>query len=168
MSNKESSFNFGNVSGNVTVNQVKGNLNQAGNDIIGRDKITTSDNSTHYNGFKKEQDKEQFLDEIENLKALLRSVKNEVEASDKLDEDEKDEISLQLMQQTKTLKEVKEQAESLPAGQEASEEQSLSLTECLDKTGELMDKAESFGETIAELTIKATPVLVTLKTLFGL
>ena len=161
MSNKESKFSFGNVSGDVTVNQ-------AGGDIVGRDKITTTDNSANYNGFKKEQDKEQFLSEIEKLRALLRSIKGEVETSDKLDEDERDEMSLELMQQTKALKEIKEQAANLPAAQEASSEQSLSITDCFEKTDKLMDKAEAFGEKVAELSIKATPALVMLKSLFGL
>lgn len=169
MSNKDSSFNFGNVSGNVTATQAGGDINQAGGDIVGRDKITTTDNSTTtYNGFKQEQDKEQFLSEIENLRALLRSVKGEVEDSDKLDEDKKDELSLELMQQTKFLRTVKDQAADLPTGQEAPKEQTLSLTDCLEKTETLMEKAQAFGEKAAELTIKAAPMLATLKSLFGL
>jgi hypothetical protein len=75
---------------------------------------------------------------------------------------------LAVMQQTQALKEVKEQAANLPAGQPAAPEQTLSLTDCLEKTGKLMEKAQSFGEKVAELTIKAAPVLTTLKSLFGL
>lgn len=33
MSNKKSDVNFGNVTGNVSVNQAKGDINQAGGDI---------------------------------------------------------------------------------------------------------------------------------------
>jgi hypothetical protein len=168
MSDKKGNFNFGNVSGNVTVNQAGGDINQAGGDIIGRDKITTTDHSVNYIGFKKEADKEQFLAEIENLRTLLRLMKNEIEANQELDEDKRDEISLALMQQTKVLKEVKEQAVILPAGQEATPEQTNSLVHCLETTNELMDKAQSVGEKIAELTLKATPFLVTLKSLFGM
>lgn len=169
MSNKESNFSFGNVGGNVGITQAGGDVNHAGGDIVGRDKITTTDNSTTtYNGFKQEQDKQQFLTEIENLRTLLRSVKGEVETSAKLDEDKKDEMSLELMQQAKALKDVKEQATNLPAGQEAPKEQTLSLTDCLEKTGTLMEKAQAFGEKAAEFSIKAAPMLINLKSLFGL
>jgi hypothetical protein len=168
MSNKESSFSFGNVSGNVTVNKAGRDINHAGHDIVGRDKITTADNATTtYNGFKKEQNKEQFLTEIENLRTLLRAIKGEVEASTKVDQDQKDELSLALMQQAKALKDVKDQAANLPTGKEAPEAQTFSITDCLDKTKNLMEKAEAFGEKAAEFTIKATPILAILKSLFG-
>jgi hypothetical protein len=167
MSDKKGNFNFGNISGNATVNQAGGDINQAGGDIVRGNKITSTDNSTNYIGFKKETDKEQFLTELENLRSLLRSVKGEIETSHSLDEDKRDEMSLALIQQTKALKDVKEKVITLPAGKEATPEQSSSLSHCLETTGELMDKAQSFGEKVAELSIKAAPVLVMLKSLFG-
>jgi hypothetical protein len=175
MSNKKSNFNLGNISGNATVNQADGNITQAGGDVVGHDKITTTDNSTVYNGFKKEADKEQFVTELEGLRTLLRSVKSEIETVDGLDGDQRDEISLELMQQIKALKEVREQAVALPTGQQATPEQTSSLSHCLESTGQLMSKAQSFGEKLAELNLKVTPLiekvapaLGVLKSLFGI
>jgi glutaredoxin 2 len=167
MSNKKSKFSFGNVGGRVNIKNSEKN-NQAGADIVARDKITITDHSTHYHGFKKEQDKEQFLSEIKNLRTLLRSIKGEIEGSDQLDQPERDEMSLNLIQQIKALKAVKKETANLLAGQEASSEQTLSITDCFEKTNELMDKAHAFGEKVAELSIKITPVVMTLKSLFGL
>ena len=174
-SNSNSNMTIGNVGGDVTINTVKGDMNQAGGDIVGGDKITNTGNTTStYNGFKQEEDKAQFIEELENLRGLIRDVRGEVEASDELDEDEKDDIILELMNQIKALKEAKEQAEDISVDEEATAEQTRSLSDYIESTGSLMERAQSFGEKMGELSVKiaplialSQPILMTAKRLFG-
>lgn len=171
MSNEN--INIGNVGGNVSLNTGNGKMQQADGDIIGRDKITNTDNS--YHGFKQEEDKAQFITELENLRTLMRSVRKEVEDGSDIDEDDKDEMVLALMNQIKALKEAKQQVADIPAGEEATEEQTRSIGDYIDTTNDIMERAETFGETMGELSLKiaplvvaAQPMLMTVKGLFGL
>lgn len=168
-------YNFGNVAGSVNINEVKGDLKQAGGDIVDGDKITHSGNTSSYNGFKQEEDKQQFIAELEKLRTAMRSIRDEIAAAESVDEDDKDEMFSDLLEQIKALKEAKEQAGEIPVGEEASEEQSRSIGDYIEQTGEIMDRAEAFGESVGELSLKlapliatAQPALMTLKSLFGL
>jgi TolA-binding protein len=106
-------FNFGNVGGNVTV--------EAGGDVVAGDKTTTT-TTTIITGFKQEEDKQEFIQQVEELRKQLRQVKGEIEATEGIDEDEKDAIIMEVMQQVKALKTAKDEAGQLPIQQEPSQE----------------------------------------------
>ena len=84
-------FNFGNVGGNVSI--------EACGDIVAGDKTTTTTTITM--GFKQEEDKQAFLQKIEELRKELRQVKSEIEEVEGIDEDEKDAIIMAVMQQVR-------------------------------------------------------------------
>ena len=161
-----SKYQFGSVSGSVTINEAGGNIEQAGGDVVHGNKIISS--LTVSNGFQHDADKEKFLAELENLRTLLRSVKTEVEVTDAQNEDKRDALSKELLDQIMALKELREQTAQLAAGQAAAPEQTRSVTDCLVATNQLMDKAQTFGEKAAELSLKIAPVIITLKSLFGM
>jgi len=101
-------FHFGNIGGNVSQN--------AGGDIVGGDKTTTT---TTQIGFAGEEQKKQFHSEIEQLREALRAMKTEIETCASLDQDEKDEVISEILQQVNALKEVKEKTAAVPPGKAA-------------------------------------------------
>jgi uncharacterized protein with HEPN domain len=168
-------INIGSVGGDAQVTQVDGDLT---GDIIGRDNIvreTTTTTTTITYGFKQDIDKAEFLQQIEELRAALREIKSVIEASEELDEDQKDDLAMEVMQQVKDLKTVKTEAEATPPGKEAPKAKANLVGKYLDKTASLMEKLKKMGEaTVAVSTLigpavaKAWPLLAKVRHLFGL
>ncbi len=163
--------NIGSVGGNAQVTQVEGDLT---GDVVGRDKHVQESTTMNY-GFQQETDKTEFLEQIEELRAALRAIKSGIEASDELDEDQKDELTLDVMQQVKDLKTVKEEAEATPPGKEAPKEKAELVGNYLDKTTTLMEKLKKMSEATAVAStlilpavVKALPLLAKVRHLFGL
>jgi len=168
MSDKSSKggFNFGNVGGNVSI--------EAGGDVVAGDKTTTTTITT---GFKQEQDKQEFIQQVEELRQQLRQVKSEIEDAEGIDEDEKDAIVMEVMQQIKALKTAKDEAGQLPAQQEPSQEKRDAIEAPLNgvnsivsKVSKVFDKAAEIGDKVKKINSLRLilPVLASARHLFGL
>ena len=158
MSNR--GFNFGNVGGNISI--------EAGGDIVGGDKITTTTITT---GFKQEADKQAFIQQVEELRNQLRQVKSEIEAVDGIDEDEKDAIVIEVMQQVKALKVAKDEAEKLPAQQEPSQEKCDAIEAPLNAVDRIVSKVSKVFDKVSHVGAKVEtllPILAAARHLFGL
>ena len=147
---KEGGFHFGNVSGGVKV--------EAGGDVVGRDKTTTSSTTTNI-GFKQEEDKQQFIQQIDELRSAMREIKSQVESAPEVDEDFKDDLVMEIMQQISDLKETKEGAEELPVGEQPPSDKTEGIEKCLDKAGGLLEKIQGMGEKAVEFAGKAAPII---------
>jgi len=160
----DGTFKIGNVGGDVTIQQ-------AGGDIVQGNKSTTE---THVQGLQNEQDKQNFISQLEALRGLLREVKQQVESSAALDENSKDALVLDIMQHLQALNSAKQQTQEIAPGTKAAGAKSQGLLECIEGTKSLMDKAQQWGEKAAELTVKlaavmdkVTPLIVKARTLLG-
>lgn len=168
-----SGLRFGNIGGNVTIQQAEG-------DLVGRDKITTTQHipatpAMLTYGFKQAADKTEFLQQIEEVRTLLRELKSAVEALNDLHPDQKDELAMDVMQQVKDLKTVKDIAETIVIGQEASQEQVNLVKKSLDKTATLlMQPLKNIGgratgaEKIGSAATNALSLLAHVRRLLGL
>ena len=156
---------IGKVGGNVTNTEVHGDLIQAGRDVVQGDKIVTT--STTYHGFQQEADKIQFLAELDNLRAALRLVRSEVEATQAQDRKARLSLSDNLSDKIKALNALEDQVAALPPAQAATPQQTRSVSDCLSTTSTLLDQAKNFGEKAAEISSKLSPVLTPLAALFG-
>ena len=162
--NKKGGFHFGNVGGGVSMN--------AGGDIVGGDKTTTT---TIQKGFRAEEQKQQFQAQIEQLREALRAVKAEIEASPSLSDDQKDEAAGEILQHVKALKEVKEKTAELPAGKQAPADVGSLVETTLDRAGGIIDKLQGLAKTTSEVAGKVGefgkkygPLILSARHLFGL
>jgi hypothetical protein len=157
-------FHFGNVGGNVS--------QTAGGDIVGGNKTTTI---TTQIGFAGEEQKQQFHSEIEQLREALRTMKAEIEASASLDQDKKDEIISEILQQVKALKEVKEKSAEVPPGEPAPPKVATEIEGALDRAGGIVEKLQALAaktgdvaETVGKFAMKYGPLILSARHLFGL
>jgi hypothetical protein len=164
-SEKSGSSMFGNVGGDVKM--------KAGGDIVGRDKITTT--TTTQIGFAGEEQKQQFHSEIEQFREALRAMKAEIEASRSLDQDKKDEVVSEILQEVNALKEVKEKTADLPTGKPAPAEIATKVEGALDRAGGIIDKLKDLAtktwegaETVGKFVVKYGPLIASARHLFGL
>lgn len=157
-------FHFGSVGGDVKM--------KAGGDIVGGDKTTTT---TIGKGFEGDEQKQQFQAEIDQLREALRAMKAEIEANASLDQDKKDEVVSELLQQVKALKEVKEETAAVPPGKPAPAEIATKVEGALDRAGGIVDKLQGLAtksgevaETVGKFAIKYGPLILSARHLFGL
>lgn len=157
-------FHFGNVGGSVS--------QSAGGDIVGGDKTTTTTTTI---GFAGEEQKQQFHSEIEQLREALRAMKTEIEASVSLDQDKKDEVIAQILQQVKELKEVKEKTAEVPPGAPAPAKVATEIGGALDRASGIVDKLQGLAgkagdvaETVSKFAMKYGPLVLSARHLFGL
>jgi len=143
--------------------------------MVAGDKLTQTTTTTVDNGFKQDDDKQKFLEQIEELRATLRQLQAKMAEAPGLSQDVKDEISAEVLQQVNTLKKAKDEAAGLPVTQQPPPktlrviEQGLESTgTVLDKVTSLCDKAVGFGEKIEPYVTKALPILLSARHLFGL
>jgi len=157
-------FHFGTVGGNVEVN--------AGGDIVGGDKTTTT---TIQKGFAAEEQKQQFQAQMDQLREALRAVKAEIETSPSLSNDQKEEAAGEILQHVKALKEVKEKTAGLPVGKPAPADVGALVETTLDRAGGIIDKLHSLAKTtgevagkVGEFGMKYGPLILSARHLFGL
>jgi TolA-binding protein len=157
-------FHFGNIGGNVSQN--------AGGDIVGGDKTTTT---TTQIGFAGEEQKQQFHSEIEQLREALRAMQTEIETSASLDQDQKDEVISEILQQVKALKEVKEKTAAVAPGKAAPGDVATEIGGALDRAGGIVDKLQSLAgkagdvaETVGKFAMRYGPLILSARHLFGL
>jgi hypothetical protein len=162
--------------GGITIGSMSGHATfSAGGDIVAGDKITQTTATTLHAGFKQEDDKQQFLQQIDALRAALREVQAKVQESPGLDQDAKDEIAAEVAQQIGALKKTKDQASALtvaappPPETRKSIEGALQGTcTVLDKLKGVCDQAIDIGEKVAPYVIKALPIVASARHLFGI
>jgi hypothetical protein len=100
-------FNIGSVGGNFSVS--------AGGDVVAGDKVTTATSTTTItNGFKEEEDKQQFVRDIEGLGSAPRELRAKLQEAVGVSQNDKDKIVAEVLQQVIALKAAKEEASSLP------------------------------------------------------
>jgi hypothetical protein len=160
-------FHIGTVGGNASFS--------AGGDMVAGDKITQTTTTTVNNGFKEDDDKQKFLQQIEELRATLRELRAKTAEAPGLSQDTKDEIAAEVLQQVNVLKKSKDEAASLPLAQQPPPgklqviEHGLESTgTVLDKVTTLCDKVVGIGEKIEPYVSKALPILLSARHLFGL
>jgi len=161
-------FNIGSVGGNVSVS--------AGGDVVAGDKVTTTTSTTTItNGFKQEEDKQQFVRDIEDLRSALRELQTKIQEAAGVSQDDKDKIAAEVMQQVIALKTAKDEASSLPVAQQGSPDKGKRIANYLDTTKTLLDKvnelgakAVEVGATLKPYVEKALPLLLSARVLFGI
>jgi hypothetical protein len=148
----------------------------AGGDIVAGDKTTqATTTTTTNNGFRQEDDKQKFLQQIEELRATLRELQAKLAEAPGLSEDAKDEIAAEMAQHVNVLRRAKDEAAGLPAARQPPPgtlqviESSLASTgTLLDKVAAICDKAIGVGEKVQPYLSKALPILLSARHLFGL
>ena len=166
----------GSTKGGFHIGRVGGNASfSAGGDMVAGDKVTQTTTSAVNNGFKQDDDKQKFLQQIEELRATLRELQAKTAEAPGLSQDLKDEIAAEVLQQVDALKKAKDEAAGLPVALEPPREtlqvieQGLESTGVvLDKVTTLFDKAVGIGEKIEPYVSKALPILLSARHLFGL
>lgn len=162
-------FHFGSVGGGVNVN--------AGGDLVGGDKTTTTTTTTTTieKGFAGDEQKQQFQSEIDQLREALRAMKTEIEASASLDQDKKDEVISDILEQIKALKEVKEKTADVPTGEPAPAKIATKVEGALDRAGGIVEKLQGvatksveIAETVGKFAGKYGPLILSARHLFGL
>src|SRR6266851_824124 len=149
---------------------------KAGRDlVIGNKETTTTITTTITNGFKQEEDKQQFLRDIEDLRSALRELQTKIQEAAGVSQDDKDQIVAEVMQQVNALKTAKEEADSLPVAQQGPPDKSKRVANYLDTTKTLLDKvnelgakAVEVGATLKPYVEKALPLLLSARVLFGI
>jgi hypothetical protein len=161
-------FNIGSVGGSVSVT--------AGGDVVAGDKTTTTTTTTTItNGFKQEEDKQQFVRNLEELRTALRELQTKIQQATGVSQDDKDAIVAEVMQQVTALKTAKEEADSLPVAQQGPPDKSKRVANYLDTTKTLLDKINELGAKAVEIGTaakpyveKALPLLLSARVLFGI
>jgi hypothetical protein len=161
-------FHFGNVVGNVST--------IARGDIVAGDKTTnTTTTTTIQTGFKSEGDKQQFQNQLEELRAALREIKSHVEATPGLSADEKEELTSEILEHVKALKEVKETTAQLAPAQKPTADIGKTVESKLEKASGILDKLQAIGkksvdlfDNISGFAVKYGPLVLSTRHLFGL
>jgi hypothetical protein len=160
-------FHIGSVGGNASFN--------AGGDMVAGDKITQTTTTTISNGFDQDDDKQKFLQQIDELRTTLREIQANMAEAPGLGQEVKDEIAAEVLQQVNALKKVQDEAAALPVAKQPSPGSLNVIKQGLENTGtiiekvtNLCDKAARFGEKVQPYITKALPILLTARHLFGL
>lgn len=162
-------FNIGSVAGDASFS--------AGGDIVAGDKITrtTTTTVTIDGGFRQESDKQQFLQQIEELRTALRELQSKMQTAPEVSDDDKDEIAAAVLQQLGALKKTKEEAAGVavdvqpPAEKRATIERTLQDTcTVLDKVKDVCDRTVGIAEKVGPYVARALPLLLSARHLFGL
>ncbi len=143
---------------------------EAGGDIVGGDKVTT----THV-VFGDRAHKQEFLDQLDELRSTLREIKSQVESVEQYDEDTKDQLVMEILQQVSALKQAKQDADQMEPGKASPADALQSVGQCLEKAGGLLEKIKSIGDTASEIAesimpivAKALPIVASARHLLGI
>ena len=152
---KSGGFHFGDIGRDVKI--------EAGGDVVGGNKVTT----THV-GFNDHTQKDEFLKQMDELRSALREIKSQVEGLDQFDDDAKDQLVMEILQEVSELKQAKQDAEQLEPGQSPPEDKLQSISQCLDRAGRLLDKIKVVGDLVAGVAVRIAPVLTSARHLLGI
>ncbi|PCJ12624.1 MAG: hypothetical protein COB04_17455 [Gammaproteobacteria bacterium] len=165
-----SGFNFNNT-GDVSVD--------AGGDVVAGDKVTTTNTSTNNitnnYGFAQEEEKQQFLQKMDELRNYAKEINSRVDDLEGVDDDQKEALEDELTEQIKAIRQLKKVADQVEAGSEVApgiasqiEKQVDFISNGLDKLNQLGEKSSNFMETVGNVLIKASPLLLSARHLFGI
>ncbi len=168
MSTGKGGIQFGNIGGTVNMN--------AGGDIVGGDKTTTKYSSPSMKtGFQKEEDKVEFMGQLEEIRSMMRELKSMIGETETIDEDDKDELIMEAIVHVKALKKAKEEAAGIDPGQEPPESKMKTVDSCFEKVAEFItrvdeigQKTADFAEGLAPIASRVLPLLAGARHLFGL
>jgi len=149
---------------------------KTGRDIIIQNTDTTTTNTTTItSGFKQEEDKQQFVRDIEDLRSALRELQTKIQETAGVSQDDKDKLAAEVIQQVIALKTAKEEAENLTVAQEGPPDKCKLIANYLDTTKTLLDKVNALGAKAVEMGAalkpyveKALPLLASARVLFGI
>ncbi len=127
---------------------------EAGGDIVGGDKVTT----THV-VFGDRAHKQEFLDQLDELRSALREIKSQIESVEQYDEDTRDQLVMEILQQVSSLKQAKQDADQMEPGEAPPAHTLQSVGQCLENAGGLLDKIKSIGETASGITKSVMPIV---------
>jgi hypothetical protein len=160
-------FHIGTVGAGVSIS--------AGGDVVAGDKVTTTSTTTITNGFKQDENKEQFVHDIEELRTALGALQTQIQQAPGISDDDKDKIVAEVMQQVVALRTAKEEASSLPVAKQAPQDKGERIANTLEATGSLLDKVNALGTKAVEIGTavkpyleKALPLLLSARSLFGI
>ncbi len=141
--------------------------------MVAGDKVTIT--TTHTAGFKEQANKDEFVAQLEELRDALRDIRSQIASIKQLDEDAKEELEAEILQQVKALKDSKQQAEQIDVGQPPASDKIESVKATLEGTRSFLDKIKNIGETVTEfasdvapIVAKALPLLASATRLIGL
>ena len=158
-------------SGGINIGSVGRDANfDAGGDIVAGDKVTT----THV-VFGDQADKQEFLDQLDELRSAMREIKSQVEGIAQFDEDAKDQLVAEILQHVSELKQAKQDADQIEPGKPQPADRLQSVGKCLDKAGGLLDKIRGIGDTVSgiaesvmPMVAKALPIVASARHLLGI
>jgi DNA repair exonuclease SbcCD ATPase subunit len=127
---------------------------EAGGHIVAHDMVTTTNA-----GFDDQQQKQEFLQQMDELRAALREIKSQVESVESFDEDAKDQLVMEILQQVSELKQAQQEADQLEPGQPPPADKLKSVGQCLEKAGGLLDKIKGIGDTAAGIAERVVPIV---------
>ena len=142
---KSGGFHFGDVGRDLKI--------EAGGDVVAGNKITTIDA-----GFNDQTQKDEFLKQMDELRSALCEIKSPVEGLDQFDDDARDQLVMEILQQVSELKQVKQGATQLEPGQ-SPEDKLQSVGQCLDEVAGLLHKIKAIGDSATGIAEKVAPVL---------
>ncbi len=149
----------------------------AGGDVVGRDKVTTTTTTTTTNsaGFKDQANKDEFVAQLDELRDALRDIRSQIAGVEQLDEDAKEELEAEILQQVQALKDSRQQAEQIDVGQPPAGDTIELVKATLAETEGFLGKITKIGETatefstdVAPIVARALPLLASATRFFGL
>jgi len=145
----------------------------AGGDIVGGDKNTTTTTTSY--GFAGEEDKQQFLEHIDELRSMVKEINNKVDDLEGLDDDQKEALEEELSNQIKNIRQLKKAADQLEPAVEADPSMIETIIKHLDSVSGMVNKVENlqeksinFAETVGKILVKSAPILLSARHLFGI
>ena len=87
----------------------------AGGDVVAGDKVTIT--TTNTAGFKEQQNKDEFVAQLDELRDALCDIRKQIASIKQLDEDAKEELEAEILQQVKALKDSRQEAEQIEVGE---------------------------------------------------
>jgi hypothetical protein len=164
-SGQKGGFHFGNVGRNVDIT--------AGGDVVSGDKITMTSTITH--GFQGDGQKQQFQEQVDQLRAALIDLRAAIEGSKTLPEAKKREAAAQIADSDEALRTVKDVAAEIPAGKRAPEEATTTVQTKLERAAGIIATLKTLTESAVDLAAsvgtfaaKYGPLILSSRHLFGL
>jgi hypothetical protein len=156
---------IGNISDITGAIAIGGSVHQSGVTVVKGSQNTVGNTTTHEPlppfGFATATAQQQFMSELDQLRKLIVDTKSQIElnASEHAGAEE---LMQELSGVVKSLQAAKAQASKLTVGQAVPPEQAKTFDECLKTAENLVNKAQQFGEKVAELSLKLAPVALPL------
>jgi hypothetical protein len=160
------------IGGGVTV--TAGHSSVVGENNTTNTTITNTTTSTVEKGFAGDEQKQQFQTQIDTLRQALEALKTKIEASS-LDDEKKDEVVGEILQNKNDLLAAKKQTSDVPTGKQAPADVATKVESALDRANGMADKLKSLVTSVGDVAgavgeFGATygPLILSARHLFGL